>query len=193
MDVISTHGGGDKYQSLKEGITPPIGEYREHIGRFPANLIHDGSEEVEAEFAKYGERKSGWTDLDLGMDKNPTSFSIKKVPGNGLHYSDKGSASRFFYSAKASAKDRQGSKHPTVKPISLMRYLCKLVTPPGGTILDPFAGSGTTGQAAVEQDFQVILIEKEAEYVADIKKRMEAIPLTFWQMDKLQELEVAAE
>jgi site-specific DNA-methyltransferase (adenine-specific) len=66
-----------------------------------------------------------------------------------------------------------------------MKYLCKLVTPPGGLILDPFAGSGTTGQAAVEQDFEIILIEKEAEYIEDIKRRMEAIPLTFWQMDKL--------
>lgn len=117
-------------------------------GRYPANLIHDGSDEVEAEFAKYKERKGGT-----------------------------GTASRFFYSAKASKKDRVGSKHPTVKPISLMRYLCRLITPPGGTVLDPFAGSGTTGQAALEEGFKSILIEKEEEYINDIKKRMQACKL----------------
>lgn len=162
-------------------------------GRFPANLIHDGSEEVEAEFAKYGDRVTKWgksTKTTFGF-----GFESKKEYENNCdkYIGDSGSASRFFYCAKASKQDRNGSKHPTVKPISLMKYLCKLVTPPGGLILDPFAGSGTTGQAAIEQDFEVILIEKEAEYVEDIKRRMDKIPLTFWQMDKLNELEVAAE
>jgi site-specific DNA-methyltransferase (adenine-specific) len=89
---------------------------------------------------------------------------------------NKGTASRFFYCAKASKTDRCGSKHPTVKPVALMRYLCRLVTPPGGTVLDPFAGSGTTGQAAVEEGFDVVLIEREAEYCADIRHRL-ALPI----------------
>lgn len=109
-------------------------------GRWPANVIHDGSDEVLEAFAAFGEKG--------------------------------GSPSRFFYCAKASKKDRAGSKHPTVKPIALMRYLCRLVTPPGGTVLDPFAGSGTTLQAAQEEDFHAIGIEREAEYVADIKRRL---------------------
>jgi hypothetical protein len=88
------------------------------------------------------------------------------------HGASTGSAARFFYCAKTSAKERNGSKHPTVKPIALMRYLCRLVTPPGGKVLDPFAGSGTTGQAAIEEGFVPTLIEREAEYVADIKERL---------------------
>lgn len=83
-----------------------------------------------------------------------------------------GSAARFFYNAKADAGDRLGSKHPTVKPVDLMAYLCRLVTPPGGTVLDPFAGSGTTGMACIRESFKCVLIEREAEYVADIKRRL---------------------
>jgi site-specific DNA-methyltransferase (adenine-specific) len=83
-----------------------------------------------------------------------------------------GTASRFFYCAKASKADRAGSKHPTVKPQSLMRWLCRLVTPPGGTILDCFAGSGSTGAAAMREGFNAVLIEREAEYVADIQLRI---------------------
>jgi site-specific DNA-methyltransferase (adenine-specific) len=83
------------------------------------------------------------------------------------------SAARFFYSSKADAGDRIGSKHPTVKPLDPMQYLCRLVTPPSGTILDPFAGTGTTGEAAWREGFKAILIEREPEYQADIARRME--------------------
>ena len=85
------------------------------------------------------------------------------------------SAARFFYCAKASKKDRAGSKHPTVKPIALMRYLCRLITPPGGTVLDPFAGSGTTGDAAFLEGFRAALIERETEYLDDIAGRLNAL------------------
>ena len=81
------------------------------------------------------------------------------------------SAPRFMYCAKASKADRAGSKHPTVKPIKLMQWLCRLITPPGGTILDPFSGSGTTGVAAIAEGFRPILIEREEEYLADIERR----------------------
>lgn len=84
------------------------------------------------------------------------------------------STARFHYSAKASKADRAGSKHPTVKPVSLMQWLCRLITPPGGTILDPFAGSGTTGAAARLEGFRAILIEREAEYQRDIRNRFAA-------------------
>jgi hypothetical protein len=85
---------------------------------------------------------------------------------------DSGSAARFFYTAKADADDRLGSKHPTVKPVDLMQWLCRLVTPKGGTVLDPFAGTGTTGEAAFREGFNAVLIEREEEYQADIRRRM---------------------
>ncbi len=88
-------------------------------------------------------------------------------------HSDSGGASRFFYSAKASKSDRGvGNTHPTVKPTELMRYLIKLVTPPGGTVLDPFGGSGTTGVAAMREGFNCVLIERDKTYAKIIKKRI---------------------
>ena len=90
-------------------------------------------------------------------------------------HADSGGASRFFYCAKASKADRgAGNGHPTVKPVALMRWLVRLVTPPNGTVLDPFAGSGTTLVAAKAEGFNAIGIEREAEYVAIIKARVGA-------------------
>jgi DNA modification methylase len=146
-----------------------IGEYRQPAGRWPANLVHDGSPEVLAAFAAFGERKSTGGGLRNG-DKFGGGYKPPGVPTIG--FGDTGTAARFFYSAKASKAERAGSKHPTVKPVSLMRWLCRLVTPPGGTCLDPFAGSGTTGEAALREGFSAVLIEREAEYVADIERRL---------------------
>ena len=87
-------------------------------------------------------------------------------------YTDSGSTARFFYHAKANAKDRAGSKHPTIKPVSLIQWLARLITPPGGTVLDPFAGSGTCGAACDREGFKAILIERETEYQDDIRNRM---------------------
>lgn len=138
-------------------------------GRWPANCITDGSDEVVGMFpstaaAKTGKRnapKTGGTFGDYAGDD-----------AERLGHSDNGgSAARFYYSAKASKADRAGSKHPTVKPISLMQWLARLITPPGGMILDPFAGSGTTGVAAALEGFDCLLVEREAEYVADIVQR----------------------
>ena len=110
--------------------------YQPHQGRFPANLIHDGSDEATA----------------------------------GL-----GDAQRFFYCAKASKAERGDSNHhPTVKPIALMRYLVRLVTPPNGTVLDPFLGSGTTAIAAVLEGRDWIGIEREAEYCDIARARIAA-------------------
>jgi site-specific DNA-methyltransferase (adenine-specific) len=142
----------------------------EQLGRWPANVLHDGSEEVLAAFpdAPGQQRKVGPEHGDKDSVNTYGDYGPRQAfePRN-----DSGSAARFFYCAKAGKKDRNGSKHPTVKPIALMRYLCRLVTPPGGTILDPFAGTGTTGQAALEEGFNAVLIEKEDEYVADIRRR----------------------
>jgi len=86
---------------------------------------------------------------------------------------DSGSAARFFYCAKTSKRERgEGNNHPTVKPIALMRYLCRLVTPSGGIVLDPFSGSGTTCVAAKLEFVKFIGIEREAQYVAISNKRL---------------------
>jgi len=93
------------------------------------------------------------------------------------------SGSRLFYTAKASTAERCGSKHPTVKPLDLMCWLVRMVTPPGGTVLDPFAGSGTTLEAAITEGFRAIGIEQQAEYLADIENRLSVVavrlPLDF--------------
>lgn len=157
----------------KDGSCPT---YDPNNGRFPANIIHDGSDEVEEAFAVYGDRPG--TRVEKPSDcKTSGNTSFDSMRGNrpARGYDDNGSAARFFYCAKASKADRADSKHPTVKPIALMRYLTRLVTPPNGVILDPFAGSGTTGVAAIEEGFNVILMERETEYCTDITNRFVAI------------------
>jgi site-specific DNA-methyltransferase (adenine-specific) len=140
-------------------------------GRWPANVITDGSEEVVAAFPdapgqqfyvgpEHGDRPSRGIYGDFGAR-----------PPNEPR-GDSGSAARFFYTAKADADDRLGSKHPTVKPLDLMQYLVRLVTPPNGLVLDPFAGTGTTGEAAWREGTRAVLIEAEAEYQGDIRRRM---------------------
>ena len=107
-------------------------------GRWPANVIHDGSDEVLAAFPDTGAGSfpgtRGCGDLSTTGHRGQSGLDERKT--------DAGSVARFFYTAKADATDRAGSKHPTVKPVSLMRYLVRLITPPNGLVLDCFAGSG---------------------------------------------------
>lgn len=148
-------------------------EKAESLGRWPANVIHDGSAQVVEAFpdtasgtgASKRASAEGYRGNALGKESRPAGTPM-------ICHGDAGSAARFFYSAKADAADRCGSKHPTVKPIDLMAYLCRLVTPKGGTVLDPFAGSGSTGMACLREGFDCILIEREAQYVADIHRRL---------------------
>ena len=153
----------------------PIHMGGNELGRWPANVLHDGSDDVSAAFGTFGDRSSPWTGNPLGHGaKGGKMFGGAGQSIQTKHeYADNGTASRFFFSAKADTHDRFGSKHPTVKPIDLMRWLCRLITPPGGVVLDPFAGSGTTGVAAMAEGFNAILIEREDEYVADIRARIE--------------------
>jgi site-specific DNA-methyltransferase (adenine-specific) len=117
---------------------------RVDVERWPANLLHDGSEEVD-----------------------------RLMPGG---------EARFFYTAKASKDDRDdGNTHPTVKPTDLMRYLCRLVTQPGGTVLDPFMGSGSTGKAAVLEGFKFIGIERDPSYFEIAKARIGAVEKQYKQ------------
>ena len=172
-------------------------------GRFPANLMHDGSQEV---LDLFPESKGGHWSYKQAKDGGLYEHGLKDLEDGG---SDKqgGSAARFFYCPKATKKDRdegcdeletkekpahmrtgngtgdtsmtdgfqatqRKNTHPTVKPTELMRYLCRLITPPGGTVLDPFNGSGSTGKAALKEGFNYIGIEKEAEYLRIAEARI---------------------
>jgi site-specific DNA-methyltransferase (adenine-specific) len=170
-------------------------------GRWPANFIHDGSDEVVALFPSNVKGQVGMT-KDVGEFRfiEGDTESVQKFTSGKI---DGGSAARFFYCAKASKRDRnegldgfevkrpdtrsttgmgtfdekgvaaQSNHHPTVKPTDLMRYLCRLITPPSGIVLDPFMGSGSTGKAATLEGLDFIGIEQSAEYVEIAKARIE--------------------
>jgi DNA modification methylase len=163
--------GSDKGTSMFGTNTKGLGyEVPSANGRWPANLIHDGSDEVLAAFPDApGQQRS------TGPEFERNAQVYGKFAGVSEHHprNDSGSAARFFYCAKASKSDRgESNGHPTVKPTELMRYLVRLVTQPGGTVLDPFTGSGSTGKAAVLEGFEFIGIEREAEYVAIAEARI---------------------
>ena len=173
-------------------------------GRWPANIIHDGSDEVLAAFPQARGQIADASSSDKRKTQNV--YGAMERGNDGAKARDSGgSAARFFYCAKASKADRDDgvcsapkpvvtfatangtsgkpssisegrnteyrNTHPTVKPTDLMRYLCRLVTPPGGTVLDPFMGSGSTGRGAVLERFSFIGIEMSAEYfdIADAR------------------------
>jgi site-specific DNA-methyltransferase (adenine-specific) len=197
---------GKMHKFTGKEFTPPS-------GRFPANLIHDGSDEVVALFPN---SKSGAMTKSYEYQNN--GFSMGAPTGSTKHLCEasEGSAARFFYAAKASPAERNegcdgleeksttymatangsgspsmliddngnerdkftASKknfHPTVKPISLMKYLVKLVTPPGGTVYDPFTGSGSTLIAAKHLGFNYIGSEIQADYVQIAEARLASI------------------
>lgn len=132
-------------------------------GRYPANLIHDGSEEVIGLFPESKGQQGDVRGTELSHTGKNAYGEYGRIASEKR--GDSGSAARFFYCAKASKKDRGlDNKHPTVKPTELMRYLCRLVTRPFGLILDPFMGSGSTGKAAILEGFGFIGIECEREY-----------------------------
>jgi DNA modification methylase len=140
------------------------------FGRWPANVIHDGSDEVVDSFPNpHGAGSSRQKNVESEYDAS--SYHMPKIRQMN-RFGDNGSAARFFYSAKVSKEERNGSKHPTLKPVSLMSYLVRLVTPKGGTVLDPFSGTGTTLEAAYLEEMNSIGIERDPEYVKDILKRM---------------------
>lgn len=183
-------------------------------GRFPANLIHDGSEEVASAFPhtkSAGKTRAASEGSHSGEDGNIFSPGLG---GSAMRFGDEGSAARFFYVPKTSKKDRNDglenftpkatassefrpnhaekadngedgnpygrwtptqNNHPTVKPTDLMRYLVTMVTPVGGTTLDPFMGSGSTGRGAKLGGFNFIGIELDENYLEIAKARIDAI------------------
>lgn len=191
-------GSGARNNQVFGKDAKPRSDY-DSTGRWPANLLHDGSPDVLACFPDTGAR--GHT---------PASRGVGGIACNGhaghaeVQESDmgKGSAARFFFCAKTSTAEREAglehfartkvndgrstpidnayqrgeslrkNTHPTVKPTDLMRWLCRLVTPPGGKILDPFLGSGSTGRAAVTEGFTFVGIEREPEYARIAEARV---------------------
>ena len=143
-------------------------------GRWPANVLLD-------------HHAAAWVDEQSGITQSPTSTGRGAGGQNGMYSpiggqgtvpapGDKGGASRFFYTAKAPKRERpnvDGVQHPTVKPLAIMRWLIRLVTPPGGVVLDPFAGSGATIEAAIIEGLNPIGIEMEAEYLPLIQHRID--------------------
>lgn len=162
-------GAGAGARVFGDGLNGTFAEPVPGLGRWPANVLHDGSDEVLAGFPQSGSTRSEVTSNPGAIYGNGSGLpSHTGVYG----FDDQGSASRYFYSAKAGPLDRIGSKHPTIKPVDLMRWLVRLITPPGGHILEPFAGSGSTGIAALAEGFDCTMIDLEADHVADIERKL---------------------
>ena len=176
---IGFHGGteGSEYRTQQNPS-----------GRWPANVLLD-------------QHAAAWVDEQSGTLKSgavKAHHQRHTVGGNGLTHgrmegvtgpeseANEGGASRFFYSAKAPKSERpnvNGVQHETVKPLKIMRWLIRLVTPPGGTVLDPFAGSGTTIEAALIEGFNPVGIEMETDYLPLIQHRIDRQENTLARLD----------
>ena len=144
-------------------------------GRFPSNVMHDGSDSIKKLFEDKSRyfycAKTPKAERNQGLDNFPIKQTQGGGGGIGNYKDDVNSASGKFGSEKAPSKNT----HPTVKPIKLMKYLCRLITPKGGTVLDPFMGSGSTGMAAKEENFEFVGIEKEEQYFNIASARIESV------------------
>ncbi|CAI2145440.1 DNA adenine methyltransferase YhdJ [Serratia fonticola] len=208
-----TGGAGGLLSHVRDEKAPDAEEWKaDQLGRWPANVLHDGSEEVISEFPKNAGARAPvkGTEPTKNGFSGPVKFGgmINRV--QGYHHGDQGSAARFFYCAKVSKSERDegmerfvpfsatemtgGRKedsaginnpragagrtggarnnHPTVKPVDLMRYLCRLVTPAGGVVLDPFMGSGSTGKAALLEGLGFIGIELNPDHLTTAAARI---------------------
>ncbi|RLP68377.1 site-specific DNA-methyltransferase [Mycetocola reblochoni] len=174
-DGDRTEYGRDKlldyaHESVALGKFNQTTPYAPHdAGRFPSNVILDESQAAELD------KQTGVTASRKGKPRSGKNGDGWGMTATGAEYDDIGGASRFFYVAKAGADERpvvDGVAHATVKPLALMRYLVRLITPPGGTVLDPFAGSGTTLEAALVEGFNAVGIELEADHLPLIRKRL---------------------
>jgi len=146
-------------------------EFAQPIGRWPANLVHDGSDEVLAGFPETASGSIAAHHVRT-TSKTKNCFGERAAPAE-VTQGDSGSAARFFYTAKTSSAERgEGNNHPTVKPIALMQWLVRLVTPPGGIVLDPFMGSGSTGLACQAELLNFIGCEMSPEYAAIAERRL---------------------
>lgn len=203
-----TGGNGMLLSHQRDNTVPTPGYTQQPEGRWPANIIHDGSDVVVSAFPGVKGQQGAVADAQRsqGVVYGSTSDTGKDCQPRG----DAGSAARFFYCAKVTPKERDegmerflavsasdmtggrkegsvglndpragagrtnGAKnnHPTIKPIALMKYLCRLITPPGGTVLDPWTGSGSTGRAAIEEGFNFVGIDCDPDFVVIASARL---------------------
>ena len=178
-DKLPAAGGAREMgnQVYGKGLGVSSGRSAELGGRWPANVVLDESQAAELD-RQSGHLKTGSWNGKRTSNKMGDSgiYGAAGARHEAARAGDEGGASRFFYVPKAPKSERpvvDGVAHPTVKPVALMRWLVRMVTPPGGTVLDPFAGSGTTLEAAVRENVQSIGIEREADYLPLIKQRLE--------------------
>lgn len=208
LDGGTSRSGQAEYPKNPDGTEDRSGSWARtghgivelNAGRWPANLAHDGSEEVLAAFPDAPGQQG---DLTGDEPSRPFKNAYGVMDGRRMAQAriDTGSAARFFYCAKASREDRneglndpgpqfkmgarpcdyqavnaagKGNHHPTVKPTDLMRWLCRLVTPPGGHVLDPFTGSGSTGRGATLEGFQFTGVELSEDYARIAEARIRA-------------------
>ena len=202
-------GKGMLLSHQRDNTVPTSGYSQQPEGRWPANIIHDGSEEVISAFPSEAGAASPVRGTEASM-ASTGSITGKRQRVKGVFHGDSGSAARFFYCAKVTQKERDegmerfmsvsssdmtggrkegsvgmndpragagrtnGAKnnHPTIKPIALMKYLCRLITPPGGTVLDPWTGSGSTGRAAIEEGFNFVGIDCDPDFVVIASARL---------------------
>jgi site-specific DNA-methyltransferase (adenine-specific) len=144
-------------------------------GRWPANFVHDGSEEVVSLFpdskGQQGDVR-GTEPSRTGGEGTNCYGEFGRVPA-AKRNDGGGSAARFFYCAKASKSDREaGNEHPTVKPTALMQWLARMVTPPGGIVMDPFMGPGSTRKDIMVEGIRFIAIERDEKYFDIAEKRI---------------------
>jgi hypothetical protein len=189
-DEVTGWGGGGS--ALYEGgLSREGGEARPVVGRWPANLIHDGSDEVTGllnDAARFFYcPKASKSDRNYGCDQLPDTTAADMV--------DREPDSDGMNSPRAGAGRTSGAKnnHPTVKPIALMRYLCRLVTPPNGIVLDPFTGSGSTGVAATLEHFQFLGAEMDPNFHTIATSRVQQARKDTGAIDMLTIIEYTAE
>ncbi len=171
--------------ALKPALEPITVARKPLIGTVAENVLQHGTGAINVDGGRVGteERITNWSgtaNYKVSDPKTGTTTATGRWPANFIHDGSEeatdllGASARFFYCAKASKADRDENHHPTVKPTDLMRYLCRLVTPPSGTVLDPFMGSGSTGKAAMLEGFAFVGIEREAEYIDIAKARIQS-------------------
>ncbi len=172
--------------ALKPALEPITVARKPLIGTVAENVLQHGTGAINVDGGRVGTestlRTNGKTAIwaDGGMNSVQGGSTQGRWPANFIHDGSEeatdllGASARFFYCAKASKADRGENHHPTVKPTDLMRYLCRLVTPPSGIVLDPFMGSGSTGKAAMLEGFAFVGIEREAEYIEIAKARIQS-------------------
>ncbi|ARN25464.1 TPA: DNA-methyltransferase [Klebsiella pneumoniae] len=205
------NGGAGGLLSHQRDGTEPVADYEQAPeGRWPANIIHDGSEAVVSAFPDAKGQQGDLKETGRARPSQGRYGDMAPPKAHAARVESEKSAARFFYCAKVKPKERDeglerfiatsasdmtggrkegsvgindpragagrtnGAKnnHPTVKPIALMSYLCRLITPPGGTVLDPWMGSGSTGRSAIEEGFNFIGIDLNPDYVTIASARI---------------------